>query len=160
MFPTGIFISFRKFDPWAVCWWLANVYTNPTLLVEINMPICQNEAWSMGTKRSVSVLVNFLTPYKLYELRENNKPPLCGLHGRSDSKARTSLVSWFMAGLIRVCIWLGCQRDSSTAAWAVCLCGISSGGKTDCLAHWKPLHNINCAHLGTSPLLKFNGIVY
>ena len=28
------------------------------------------------------------------------------------------------------------------------------------LTHWIPLHNINCAHLGTGPLFKFNGIVY
>ena len=28
------------------------------------------------------------------------------------------------------------------------------------LTHWKPFHDINCAHLGTGPLLKFNGIVY
>ena len=25
------------------------------------------------------------------------------------------------------------------------------------LTHWKPLHNINCAHRCTGPLLKFNG---
>ena len=30
----------------------------------------------------------------------------------------------------------------------------------DLLTHWIPLQNINCAHLGTGPLLKFNGIVY
>ena len=28
------------------------------------------------------------------------------------------------------------------------------------LTHWIPLHKINCAHLGTDPLFKFNGIVY
>ena len=28
------------------------------------------------------------------------------------------------------------------------------------LTHWIPLHNINCAHSGIGPLLKFNGIVY
>ena len=28
------------------------------------------------------------------------------------------------------------------------------------LTHWHPLHNINCAHLGTGPLFNFNGILY
>ena len=26
--------------------------------------------------------------------------------------------------------------------------------------HWIPLHNINCLHLGTGPLLEINGILY
>ena len=46
------------------------------------------------------------------------------------------------------------------SAWTRRICKTKAFINCRILTHRIPLHNINCAHLGAGPLLKFNGLVY